>query len=240
MSVGQRQLPYKPIAGVVPCPAGWAVMSGKLLGATALVEDAFTLPTIVEVIDYRPSFAVIAIDCAVGLPDEPAAPGRTCDQQVQEIVGWPQRGAVPPAPSRTAVRAPSLEAARRVEPWLTPLAFRRFRWIRELDDELQPYHQRRLYSANPELTFWMLNGEQPLRTSHWWPEGVDERLALLGSRLPGVEEAMRRPVTGATTAHLIDAAGLLWTARRIAGRVVTRVPQDPEWDGKGLRMELVR
>jgi hypothetical protein len=39
----------------------------------------------------------------------------------------------------------------------------------------------------------------------------------------------------------MDAAALLWTARRIAGRVVARLPaDDAEWDTSGLRMEIVR
>jgi hypothetical protein len=32
----------------------------------------------------------------------------------------------------------------------------------------------------------------------------------------------------------------MWTARRILGRAMTRLPLDPEWDSQGLRMELVR
>jgi len=40
--------------------------------------------------------------------------------------------------------------------------------------------------------------------------------------------------------QLIDAAACLWTTRRIASRAMTRLPEDPEWDETGLRMELVR
>ena len=61
------------------------------------------------------------------------------------------------------------------------------------------------------------------------------------SKLPGVEEAVvRRPPDGAAQIHLLQAAGLLWTARRAAGRAVNRLPMDPTWDTTGLRMELVR
>jgi predicted RNase H-like nuclease len=47
-------------------------------------------------------------------------------------------------------------------------------------------------------------------------------------------------VRGARRHHIVDAAACLWTARRIAGRAVNRVPEDPEWDDIGLRMEIVR
>jgi predicted RNase H-like nuclease len=30
------------------------------------------------------------------------------------------------------------------------------------------------------------------------------------------------------------------TARRIAARAVDRIPEDPEWDEQGIRMELLR
>jgi len=39
---------------------------------------------------------------------------------------------------------------------------------------------------------------------------------------------------------VLNAAALLWTARRIAGRAITRLPRDPEWDEQGRRIEIVR
>jgi predicted RNase H-like nuclease len=39
---------------------------------------------------------------------------------------------------------------------------------------------------------------------------------------------------------MLDAAAILWTARRIFARAGTRIPIDPEWDEQGLRMEFVR
>ena len=40
--------------------------------------------------------------------------------------------------------------------------------------------------------------------------------------------------------HMVQAAGLLWTARRASGRAINRLPVDPTWDTEGLRVELVR
>jgi predicted RNase H-like nuclease len=39
---------------------------------------------------------------------------------------------------------------------------------------------------------------------------------------------------------MVEATGLLWTARRAAGRAMQRLPLDPNWDSTGMRMELVR
>ncbi|MCW2929021.1 MAG: hypothetical protein JWM86_2989, partial [Thermoleophilia bacterium] len=40
--------------------------------------------------------------------------------------------------------------------------------------------------------------------------------------------------------HLLDAMADMVTARRIAARAVIRIPEDPEWDEQGVRMELLR
>ena len=34
-----RKLPYTTIGSAVPCPGGWLVMPGRLLGATVLAEE---------------------------------------------------------------------------------------------------------------------------------------------------------------------------------------------------------
>jgi len=41
-------------------------------------------------------------------------------------------------------------------------------------------------------------------------------------------------------ATVLDACVDLWTARRIAARAVARLPEVPEWNEDGLRMEFVR
>ena len=37
--------------------------------------------------------------------------------------------------------------------------FRRLRWLREAAREIQPFHQRSFYSANPDLSFHQMNGD---------------------------------------------------------------------------------
>jgi predicted RNase H-like nuclease len=39
---------------------------------------------------------------------------------------------------------------------------------------------------------------------------------------------------------MLQAAAMLWTARRASGRAVSRLPADPTWDVNGMRVELVR
>ncbi len=127
---------------------------------------------------------------------------------------------------------------------MTPLTkddLRRFKWIREAESEFQPFHQRNWFAAHPDLSFYVLNGDRPVTSSPYQEDGLLERVHLIRAKLPGVEEAVTRtPPAGAGQVHLLQAAGLLWTARRAAGRAINRLPVDPTWDSTGLRMELVR
>ena len=103
------------------------------------------------------------------------------------------------------------------------------------------YHQRRIFSGNPDLSVLLVNGDAAASTSSFWSDGPAERLALLQDRLPGLRAlAQARAPKGASIRHVLNGAALLWTARRIAGRALTRLPSDPQWDAQGRRMELVR
>lgn len=236
-----RETMYKVIAGVVPCPGGWLVLGGRLTGVTLLPDDPVVLGRLGDVLDYRPQFDAAAIDVPMALPDEPGGGRRGCDEEARGLIGWPRQVAVLPVPSRPALHAPTRDAAREVEPWLTAGDLRRFRWLREAEAEFQPFHQRTYFSANPELSFYVLNDDVPLRTSPFSQAGIIERMSLIRDRLPGVDDLITQvPPSGAGQYHLLQAAGLLWTARRAAAHSITRVPLDAEWDDHGLRVELVR
>ena len=49
-----KKPPYKNIAGVTPCPGGWLVLPARLAGITVAAEEAFVLPKLFEVLDFRP------------------------------------------------------------------------------------------------------------------------------------------------------------------------------------------
>jgi predicted RNase H-like nuclease len=236
-----KAMPYKMLGGVVPCPGGWLVLPARLAGVTVIVEDAVVMPTLLDVLEFKPKFEAAAIYAPIGFYDEPTGPYRPCDAEARDLIAWPRLVAVKPNPSRAALKAPTREAALEIEPWLTNDDFRRWKWIREAEQEFQPFHQRNWFAAHPDLSFYVLNGDQPMTSSPYQEDGVLERMQLIKLRLPGVEDAVTRtPPAGAGQIHLLQAAGLLWTARRAAGRAINRLPMDPTWDASGLRMELVR
>ena len=236
-----KPLPYKSIAGVTPCPGGWLVLPARVAGVTVVAEEAFVLPNLMQVLDFRPKFEYAGINAPTGLSDEPGVPYRPCDVEARELLGWPRVVGIYPIPSRLALQAASREEVLRLEPWMTRDDFRRMRWLREAATEIQPFHQRSFYSANPDLSFYVMNGDQPLKTSPFHDEGRLNRIELIRDKLPGIDEVITRvPPVGAGVTHMLQAAAMLWTARRASGRAVSRLPADPTWDTTGMRVELVR
>jgi predicted RNase H-like nuclease len=235
------KLPYKTLGGIVPCPGGWLILPARLAGVTVNAEEPEVVRHLMDVLEYKPKFDAAAIYAPVGFNELPHGPYRPCDTEAREMVGWPRVVGIKPMPSRAALRASSREEARLIEPWLTNDDFRRFKWWRQAEREFQPFHQRTFFAAHPDLSFTNLNGDVPLTTSPHHQEGVLERMHLLRDKLPGVEDViLRLPPPGAGQLHLMQACALVWTARRAAGRAMSRLPADPTWDDTGMRMELVR
>lgn len=241
MASMMKQLPYKWLAGITPCPGGWLVVPARLAGITVVVDDALVLRTLMEVVDFRPKFDAAAINIPMGFADESTTQYGDCERESRAFIGWPRKVAMRPLPSRAVLKAPTKKAAREMEPWLTNDDFRKFRWLREAEQIFQPFHQRNFFSAHPDMSYTLLNDDTPLKTSPFHEDGVLERIDLIRRKLPGVEEVITRPIPdGAGRVHVVQAVGLVWTARRAMGRAISRFPLDPEWDTNGLRIEVVR
>jgi len=234
-------LPYKNLAGVTTCPGGWLVLPARLAGITVSCEEAFVVSQLFDVLDYRPKFDSGAINIPIGFNDGPNGRFRPCELEALQFVGWPRCNAINGVPSRAALRAASANESMEMEPWMTPHDLRRLRWLREAEREIQPFHSRSWFSGHPDVSFTAMNSDEPLSTSPYHEDGRRERLELIRTQLPGVEEVITRvPPAGAAPVHVLAAAAMLWTARRVAGRAVSRMPLDPFWDNEGMRMELVR
>jgi len=230
------KLPYRPLAGVVPCPGGWLVAGAKLQGITLSPEQPQVFETLLDVLDYKPAYQIISLAAPIGLLDDHVPGGRRCDRDARRLIGWPRNGAIVSAPARSALR----DVADGRDVALSAVSRRLVHRFAEVDADIQPYWQRTVFEVHPELSFFQLNEDRPLRYSKHRRAGVAERTALLKERLPGVERILDAHLRGARPAHLVDAAVCLWTARRVAAKAVSRLPETPEWDSVGLRMEIVR
>jgi predicted RNase H-like nuclease len=175
----------------------------------------------------------------VGLLDEYRPGGRTCERDARRLLG-PRRGAaIASAPPRAALDARDAAGATKVG-GVSAVVWRLMPKVRETTGEIQPYWQRTVFEVHPELSFYQLNGDQPMSYSKRLAAGRSERRELLVSKFPGVDRLLDARLASIRDSHLLDAAACLWTARRIAARAVQRLPEDPEWDSQGMRMEIVR
>jgi len=236
-----KKLPYKNLAGVTPCPGGWLVLPARLAGITISAEEAFVVPVLAELLDYRPKFEAAGINIPIGLNDTPNGRFRPAELEAREFVGWPRSVGINGVPSRAAMRAGSTAEAAEMEPWMTRHDRRRLRWLQEAEREIQPFHARSWFSSNPDVSFTHMNNEEPLKTSPYHEDGRLERLELIRTQLPGVDDVITRvPPAGAAAVHMLQVAAMLWTARRGSGRAISRMPLDSVWDTEGMRMEIVR
>jgi predicted RNase H-like nuclease len=232
-------LPYELLAGVVPTKAGWVMASAKLQGIQMYPNEPELLESLADVLDYRPSFKVIALGAPIGLLDEPAEGGRACDREARKLIGFPRAGAIPTPPVRSALTATSYEEAARASGGMGAVTWGLLQRYREVEAEMAPYRQRTVFEVQPELSFFQLNDDRPMEFSKRTHLGMEERKALLKGRIQGMERIVEAELPPAKPWQLIDAAACLWTTRRIASRAMKRIPEDPEWDETGLRMELV-
>jgi predicted RNase H-like nuclease len=203
-------------------------------GITVFPTEPEVFSSLVEVLDYKPALQVIALAAPIGLLEKPRTGGRSCEQEARRLLGRPRCSAISSAPSRLALTG--TEGGER----LSAVTARLLPRIAEADRELAPYWQRTVFEIHPELSFFQLNDDQPLRWSKHTAAGRDERRQLLVARIEGIQRIIEADRAGVKAPHLLDAAASLWTARRIMARAVARLPLDPEWDTEGLRMELVR
>ncbi len=235
------RLPYETLAGVVPCPSGWLAATAKLQGITMSPEEPQVFPSFLEVLDYKPAYQVIALFAPVGLLDAPLPGGRQCDRDARRLLGRPRSSAVVSAPARPTLGCSSFAEAARVNGGrLSPVSWRQMHRIVEVDLQMAPYWQRTVFEVHPELSLFQLNDDRPVRFSKHTRAGIEERVALLTQRFPGVERILRAEIPKVKSPQLVDAAACLWTARRIVSRAINRLPEEPAWDGLGLRMEIVR
>ena len=228
-------LPYSIIAGVTPCGPNWLVASAKVHGTVFALEDATLAESFVEVLDRRPGFAVIALNAPIGYLPASRHGGRTCDRQARTLLG--RRGSsIASAPIRIE-RGKDIDLAPDATDAVTRSLLPRYR---EVAVEMAPYRQRDVYEVHADLSFYQLNNEQPLRWSKHSERGIAERRSLLEQKIPYVERILDAELPGASLSHLLDVTAFLWTARRIFAHAALRIPEDPEWDEQGLRMEMFR
>ncbi len=106
-----------------------------------------------------------------------------------------------------------------------------FSKIREIDELITPELQRRVIEVHPELCFTMLAG-RPAEHRKSTHEGFAERRRLLPIEWTETKLAAKPD-------DILDALAVAWVAREFALGQARLIPAEPEFDARGLRMEIV-
>ena len=200
-------------------------------------QPAYVLTSLADVLDYRPSFSVVALHAPVGLTEEPDE-RRLCDTTARDLLGA-RAGAAVPAPSRQLLDVGTFEEAKEIDPSLDIVRWRSLPKAAEAIREVQSWRQRAVWEVNPELAFRQMNDGDVLRYGRRSMHGRQERQQLLEVKLPGTERVLQERPKGVREGKLLDALADLWTARRIMARAITRLADPPAWDDDGVRMDIV-
>jgi hypothetical protein len=168
------QLPYSVVAGVTPCGNSWLVASAKLQGTLFAPEAPQLLKPFSEVLDQRPSFAVIALNAPVGYLDATTSGGRTCDRQARALLGSKRGSSIKSAPIRS--RTDELDF---LPEHLDAISMTLLPRYQEVAAEMAPFRQRTVYEVHSDTTFYEMNNSRPMEWPKESQKGIDERRALL-------------------------------------------------------------
>jgi predicted RNase H-like nuclease len=228
------QLPYSTICGATPWGKHWVTGTAKIGGAVFALETPRLYESFSEILSESPSFSIVVVNAPIGYTDGPEFEPRSCDIASRALLG--KRGStIKNAPNRAVLNDQTGELKTRLDAVGLKLLAR----YREVAELVSPYRQRVVYEGHPELSFYQLNSNKPLRYSKNKEEGKVERLILLEQKIPEVSKKVEEASETIPQKYVLDAIALLWTARRVFGHAAQRVPPDAEWDSEGLRVERV-
>lgn len=229
--------------GVDGCRAGWLAIG--LEAEDRWRVDVF--PEVCSLWDHHRGASLILIDIPIGLKTS-GKPERRCDPIVRKLLG-PRRSSVFPAPCRAAIYASSYLEACDINQRLTGKRLSVENWniipkIREMDCLLSDdtSARGRIREIHPELCFWGLAG-RPMQHAKKRSEGLSERTQLLQSICPQTADIIDRALStyrrkDVARDDILDALAAAVTGLMGGGNLVS-IPQEPEFDERGLRMEMM-
>jgi predicted RNase H-like nuclease len=233
------------VGGLDGCRGGW------VLATLEVGDDAPPSVAVAGVDDFgevlasvvgRSELAALAVDMPFGLPEDGL---RAADRAARLRLG-PRRSTIFPTPARATLSARDYPDALRISrretgKGLSKQAFHLLPRIAEVDRSIEPDHQDRVFECHPELAFARLSGSPVLSSKHT-PDGIAERIALLGKALGisrrSVAALVSAPPGRARPDDVVDALAIALLAHRFTTGQVEHLG-DGARDRRGLRMEIV-
>lgn len=192
----------------------------------------------------------ILVDIPIGLREK-GKDERKCDKVARSLLG-PKRGpSVFRTPCRSAVYMNSYEDASQINYLRTSKFLSKQTWaiipkIREVDMFLQNKENaidNVIREIHPEVCFWAFNNFKPMETPKNEYVGIKERISLLQSFYPNTTQIFDYTLNRFNRKQvkrddILDALSGALTAL-IGKGTLDSIPEDPEYDTEGIRMEMV-
>lgn len=229
--------------GTDGCRAGWLAIG--LESESSWQVNVF--PDVYSLWDHHRQASWILIDIPIGLKTNGSAE-RRCDPIVRKLLG-PRRSSVFPAPCRAAIYASSYQEACDINQRLTGKRLSVENWhiipkIRQMDSLLSDDKSVGgcIREIHPEFCFWGLAG-RPMQHAKKRTEGLAERMQLLQSIYPRTTDIIDYALStyrrkDVARDDILDALAAAVTGL-LGGQDLASIPQEPEFDERGLRMEMV-
>lgn len=239
------------VAGVDGCKAGWFVVvasaAAKVANPTNAplileVDNFFISPTFTKVLSKTTDCELVCVDIPIGLSD--GRKPRQCDDAARKILGK-RASSVFPTPIRPCLSAKNYETVSRIclelsGKKLSRQSFALLDKIRQVDDLMTPALQNRVREIHPEVCFWALNSGRLLEQNKKTSSGQTYRHKLLQEIFPDMDCLLAQaPLHGYAMDDAFDALVAAWTAGQAVLQEAKTLPDNPELDSKGLRMEIV-
>lgn len=239
------------VAGVDGCRAGWLVAivsvtrqsSQRDTPCVFKFKSFFVAHIFKEVLSKTSDYELVCVDIPIGLSDGDKP--RECDLSARKLLCGPRASSVFPAPIRQCLWAKDYETASKIcfehsGKKLNRQSFALLEKIRQVDDLMTPALQRRVREIHPEVSFWALNAKKPVQQNKKNVPGQVCRHKLLQEIFTDMDSIpAQTPLHGYMMDDALDALVAAWTAgQTFIGKAGT-LPQNPEFDSKGLRMEIL-
>lgn len=207
------------VGGVDGCPGGWVAVSlrgGRFAGA-------HFGRTFRELLTQLEQAGAVGVDIPIGWE----GPRRRADELARQVLG-PRRSSVFAAPPPEVLQSETYAAANQLHRELTGggLSYQSYSLVRRIK-EVAETEDPRVFEVHPEVCFWKMAGETPLRRSKVSWNGHRQRLSLLAEQ--GI--VLPEELAGAghvPPADLVDAAAAAWSAHRHACGQALSMPFDGE------------
>ena len=238
------------VAGVDGCKAGWfvAITSVTMENETDTsyefnLKNVFIASTFTKVLSETDDCELVCVDIPIGLSD--GSKPRACDPLARKLLRGPRASSVFPAPIRPCLSAQDYKTASQIcfehsGKKLNRQSFALLEKIRQVDNLMTPALQCQVREIHPEISFWALNNQKPIQQNKKTVPGQSQRHKLLRGIFPDMDDILSKSAaSGYAMDDAFDALVAAWTAgQTVLGKAKT-LPENPEIDSKGLRMEIL-